>query len=271
MKPRLSLLAITLLLAILFVACGPSEEDQNATSTAVAASVFATQTAEAPTETPVPTNTATPTETPTPLPTDTPTPTPEPTETTATTLEPNAATDSGEALAAALPVLEDMPPGFQELPPEFMDFAMGSGAGEMFGPSAAFMDMANNVFVITVLSPLEADFQKALFEQQLEDPEVLVDMMGLGIAASGSDMPEFEYELLPGVDGVGDKAIGVRLALDAEGQSLSYDLVVIMRDEVGAIMGVIYSAGNEPSIDVLDLAQLVDGRIMELASDSSGG
>jgi hypothetical protein len=174
-------------------------------------------------------------------------------------------------MTAALPVLEDMPLGFQELPPEFMDFAMGSGVGEMFGPSAAFMDMANNVFVITVLSPLEADFQKALFEQQLEDPEALVDMMGLGIAASGSDMPEFEYELLPGVDDLGDKAIGLRLALEAEGQSLSYDLVVIMRDDVGAIMGVIYGAGNEPSIDVLDLAQLVDGRIMALASDSSGG
>jgi hypothetical protein len=128
---------ILLVLACL-VACGPSEEEQNATATADAVALFATQTAEAPTptntptatplptdtptptptptNTPAPTDTPTPTSTPTPLPTDTPTPTitptPEPTATNTPEPQPTAPTSqfpmpTGPALTSwkELPVM----------------------------------------------------------------------------------------------------------------------------------------------------------------------
>jgi len=271
MKLRHALLNIALLWSVFFTSCGPSEEEQKATATAIVANVFATQTAEAPAVTFTPTNTATPTETSTPLPTDTPTAAAEPNDAPSATPELTTVPDPAAALITALPVLEDLPSGFRELPPDLMNFAMGSGASELFGPTAAFMDMASNEFVITVLTPIEAEFQRALFEQQLEDPETLVKMMGVGLAAGGGSSPEFDYELLPEIDDIGDKALGIRASLGVEGQSFVYDLVVMIRSDVGAVIGVLYGSGNEPPIDVLDLAELVDGRLMDLASGASGG
>jgi hypothetical protein len=72
--------ALTLtIIAMAFSACGPSEEELEATATQFAADIFSTQTAEAPTITPtlIPTHTPTLTLTPTTTPTITPTPTPD--------------------------------------------------------------------------------------------------------------------------------------------------------------------------------------------------
>lgn len=60
-------LLLFLCLAISLAACGPSEEELNATTTQFAANIFATQTANAPTHTATPIPTFTPTPTPTPL------------------------------------------------------------------------------------------------------------------------------------------------------------------------------------------------------------
>jgi hypothetical protein len=83
-----------LVTVMLLTACGPSQQDLDATATQNAANTFATLTAEAPTLTPTSTNTPLPTDTPTPTltpsPTLTPTPTatPEPTATPTVTLIP---------------------------------------------------------------------------------------------------------------------------------------------------------------------------------------
>lgn len=70
-----------LIMLLIATACGPSQEELDATATSEAEAAFATQTAEAPTSTPVPTNTPVP-PTATPLPTATPSPTPPPSEST---------------------------------------------------------------------------------------------------------------------------------------------------------------------------------------------
>lgn len=80
MNTRFSWILISLVIAGLMSACGPSQAEQEATVTRVAERIFATQTAQAPTATmtftPSPTPTEAPTSTPTPLPTNTPTPVP---------------------------------------------------------------------------------------------------------------------------------------------------------------------------------------------------
>lgn len=72
MKQFLSIIS----LAIVLVACGPSQEDLDAAETNTANNKSATQTAEAPTSTPSPTLTLVPTSTFTPTPSPTPMPTP---------------------------------------------------------------------------------------------------------------------------------------------------------------------------------------------------
>ena len=90
------LLFCSVILVLFQPACGIL--DSSAKETEIAANIFATQTAQAPTDTPTPTITPTPTPTPTetPVPTATPTPTP--------------------AFSAVTLTLEDLPPGFEELP-----------------------------------------------------------------------------------------------------------------------------------------------------------
>ncbi len=72
MKKYLSEALVLSLIAVLLVACGPSQAEINATSTKMAGDIFSTQTAQAPTLTSTPT--AEPSPTPDPTPTATPTP-----------------------------------------------------------------------------------------------------------------------------------------------------------------------------------------------------
>jgi hypothetical protein len=82
-KHRLRLI-ILVLVALAITACGPSQEELDATETQIALNIFATQTASAPTATLTPTKTSTPT--PTPTETATPTVTSSPTVTPSPTL-----------------------------------------------------------------------------------------------------------------------------------------------------------------------------------------
>jgi hypothetical protein len=80
MRKISKLFSMLLLLNLVLVACGPSQEELDATETKVAADAFATQTANAPTATATFTATLEPTSTFTPEPSSTPTSAPPPTE-----------------------------------------------------------------------------------------------------------------------------------------------------------------------------------------------
>lgn len=67
MKVEMALILLLLFIIGLLSACGPTEEEQNATVTQIVAGIYLTQTAGAPTPTAVPTETPSPTKTPTPI------------------------------------------------------------------------------------------------------------------------------------------------------------------------------------------------------------
>jgi Tol biopolymer transport system component len=75
MEKKALLVSGCMLMAVILVACGPSQAELDAQATQVAANIFATLTAEAPTPTPTPASTLTPTPTPTPFLVPTPSPT----------------------------------------------------------------------------------------------------------------------------------------------------------------------------------------------------
>jgi hypothetical protein len=259
-KQHVVLTALILLtIVFLFSACGPSDEELNATATAIAANVFATQTAGAPTPTPTPTNTATPTETPTPTPTDTPTPTPTPTpEPTAT---PTPTPDPLAALQAALPTVGDLPPGFQDFPPELIDSMLGAGTMDSIGPSAMFMNLSTSEFVMVVLNPLEG-FQRTLFEQELQDPELLANMFGMGAQIGGAGDAELTFEPLV-VEDLGESAAGTRMSVSLQGMPFVYDVIIFGRGDVSAVVAVMHLESVDPAANVFEVARLVDGRLQE--------
>lgn len=258
MKLRLSLVTFVLLLAALFAACGPSQEELDATSTANAASAFATQTAEAPTVTPTPTETPTPTNTPTATPTEAPTDTPE----AATTA------DAAAFLEGALPTGDDLPQGFQELPTGLMDEQLGEGVADSLGPTAMFMNINTGEFVATVLTPLSSGLQRSLFEQQMQDPEQLANMIG-GMQLGGAEGTEVEYESLT-VEDIGEAASGVQAKISMAGLTMVVDTVMFQSGDVGAVVGVMHPDDVEPEVDVIDLAELIEGRLSQLSEDQNG-
>ncbi len=108
---------------LLLCACGPSQQDLDATATQEAASNFATQTALAPTatqtstSTPTPTVTYTPTvtHTPTPIPTDTPTPTETPDQAATLAAETTATMDAITSAALEELAVVDLVPESGEI------------------------------------------------------------------------------------------------------------------------------------------------------------
>ncbi len=144
-----------------------------------------------------------------------------------------------------------------------MDFQLGAGTEEALGANRAFMNVGTTEFVIAVLTPMETGLQRTLFEQQLEDPEMLADMMGMGMQLSGAGEAETEFEELT-VEGIGEVATGIQVRISLEGMIFVYDVILFSRDNAGAVVGVMHPEGADPAVDAFQLAELVDARLMEL-------
>jgi hypothetical protein len=161
---------------VLLSACGPSPAEEAATTTAIAAEVYATQTAGAPTATRTPmgtpTFTATPTNTLTPKPTRTPTSTPTPTsEKSWTSLW-----------------LEDLPPGFMEIPADDFADAIGDEAGGdsfTFDDAFMFVDIEHfNILVgFTISVPTTMD--QVGFDLLVNQPDIMADLFISGVQEGG--------------------------------------------------------------------------------------
>jgi hypothetical protein len=269
MKTRTLLLALCLLSIVALAGCESAEERANAQATEIAAQIFATQTAEAPTITPThtpsptptdtatPTATPTPTFTPTPTPTDTPSPTPSPTETPTETPTPTPPPPTSGAVLT----LEDMPPGFEEMPATMLG-DLGAQLGEQgLAVEAVYaflnLETVEVVMGFTIAIPERAD--QVGFDVMAANPELLAGFLGMGMGAEG----EPQFEPLAGLEGVGDTAVGVTMPVADQG--MEADMVLFRRGELGFMLFVLYAEDSEPLASVIELAQVLDGRAQESA------
>lgn len=261
MKLNTRVTLFVLLVSLLLSACGPSEEEVNATTTQIAANIYETQTAEAPTFTP------TPTVTPTPVPTDTPTPTPVPTDTPTP-----IPTDTPTITPSPTPGLEeigvklsDLPPTYEELPPEVMEFYAGAGFQSFFDSSFAYTSDDPVEVVMGFVDRFESEFEKSVFDNQIQDPEILAVSMLSGFGLSSLDDENVvDYMELSDLSDIGEMSAGISLAVDQDGAILVFDLISFRQGDIGVIMMVLYPYGQEPTADVADLARKVDKRITGL-------
>jgi hypothetical protein len=268
MKTRTLLLALCLLSIVALAGCESAEERANAQATEIAAQIFATQTAEAPTITPTPTPSPTPTDTatptatptptftPTPTPTDTPSPTPSPTET------PTETPTSPPPTSRAVLTLEDLPPGFEEVPATMLG-DLGAQLGEQGLPVEAvyaFLNLETIEVVMGFTIAVPERMDQAGFDVMAANPEILASFIGMGMGSEG----EPEFEPLAGLDGVGDSAVGVTMPVADQG--MEADMVLFRRGELGFMLFVLYAEDSEPLVPVIDLAEVLDVR----AQDSAG-
>jgi hypothetical protein len=233
---------ITLLLLLtgaLLAACGPSQAELDATTTQMAKDIFSTQTAKAPTATETYTPSPTATVTPTPTPTSTPTPTPTP------TLTPTP------GLSTIGLTLEDLPDGFVAMPPEEVR-EMEEGYPE--GASAfGFQDNRTSQVIMGVLIPYPSRADQSIFDSMMPQ---FVQVIAAAVGAETNSEP------LPGLEDTGETSAGITAVGKMGSFSMRWDIVVFRRSDVGVLVIMAHPDGDKPAIPVVDLAQLLDERIL---------
>lgn len=206
------------------------------------------------TATPTPTNTPTPTSTPTLTPTPTSTPTPTLTPTPAVTATPN--------ISAVVLTLEDLPPGFVDVTEEetetYSEEALG-GVKVDDEVSFEFDNAAGLEFIYGKSGLVYDPFDRAAFDLVAAEPDLLAEELAASLGVTAT-----QYELLTGLDGIGDSVVGFTMEQDVEGITLQVNVVLFRRDIVVVLLMDLYTDALGSSIDIADLARLLDERAQEM-------
>lgn len=178
--------------------------------------------------------------------------------------------------------LEDLPPGFTELPPELATTVASRldvlkqqlGQGNMkLENFFAFVNPQNFQIVLGFTGKLPTQPEQAGFDsslQQIQKPEVQQRMLSQlqEKLKSFKEVKVTEYKALPGLDNLANASTGMTMGLEMQGQPLQMDLAAFRRNGVGAFTAVMYAKGEQPALAVGDVARKLDGRIVKLSADA---
>ncbi len=184
--------------------------------------------------------------------------------------------------AASTLTLQDLPPGFTELPPE-ISAALSSrldvlsqqlGQGNLKPENFfAFVNPQDFQIVLGFTSKIPEKPQQASFDasmQQLSKPEVqqrMLSQLQERIKKIG-EIKVTDYRTLPGLNNLANASTGITLGLEMKGQPLRVDCATFRRNSTGAFTAVIYPNGKPPKVAVGEVAQKLDGRIVQLPIDA---
>jgi hypothetical protein len=186
------------------------------------------------------------------------------------------------ASAQATLTLADLPPGFTQLPPELaaaiasrLDALRQQLGQENLKPENffAFVNQQNFQVVLGFTGklpdqPAQTSLDTSL--KRLQQPEVQQKMMSqLQEKLKGMGRIKVtEYKALPEFNNVANASTGMALGLEIQGQPIHLDFTAFRRNSVGAFTAVMYANGKQPAITLGDLAQKLDGRIVNLSADA---
>ncbi|HEY9673476.1 MAG TPA: hypothetical protein V6D11_18680 [Waterburya sp.] len=194
------------------------------------------------------------------------------------TLNPIVAEPSTPVLAAL--TVEDLPPGFTELPPEIAASIASrlEVLQQQIGPGNlkpenffAFVNPQNFQIVLGFTAKLPNQAEQSRFDgslKQLTEPEVqqrTLNLLQEQLKAFGQ-VKVTEYRPIPELNTLANASTGITLGLEMRGQPLRLDLAAFRRNATGAFTGVIYANGAKPLVGVGDVAQKLDRRIEQLSS-----
>lgn len=179
-------------------------------------------------------------------------------------------------------LLEDLPEGFQELPPELTtslasQFRLLTQQFQEANLNPenlfAFVNPESFQIVLGFTSPLSSEQDWVNFDtnvQQLQQPEIqqlLVSQLKQRLQGMG-EINVLEYKPLPQLNNFADTSTGFTLGIDMEGTPLQLDMATFRRGGMIAFTGVMYLNGQMPLIQVGDVAQKLDSRIVQRSAQS---
>ncbi len=181
-----------------------------------------------------------------------------------------------EATEATKPILspDDLPEGFQELPPTVANqlasqFEALSGQLSQNGvePEDFFVYYNPANFQIIAGSTGDIDDTDA-FDENLNSfsDESTREMLFEQVQGELEDVGPISvegYEYLADMGDLADKSTGVSVAMLLLNQPFQADITTFRRSSTGAVAAVIYRADSTPVLDLRGLAELLDSKLAE--------
>jgi hypothetical protein len=205
---------------------------------------------------------ATPTATPTHTPSFTPSPTWTATPSKFAGVPPSPVPGELPDLSDAVLTLRDLPSGFIDEASGFAGFASQMEAsGTPIGSFFAFSSDFPLIVVAGYTMPLTGSLDVGI-DLLIQEPEVILTTIAFSLGSSGlSDSDVTDRRVLPGFTNLGDASNAATCLIDFSGVKLRLDVTVFRRDEVGAVLIMMYLDGTKPNVSLRQLAIQFDSRI----------
>lgn len=186
-------------------------------------------------------------------------------------------TQQQSAKPAVKLTLADLPPGFQELPPELtaqiatrlepfrQQLAKANIKPEDF---FAFVNPENFQLVMGVAGDLPNQQAQTQFDaslQQLQNPELQQRLLSQLQASlkSFKGIEVVDYKSLPALNNVANASTGFTLSVKMQEQPVNFDMATFRRGQVAAFTAVMYVNGETAQVAVKDVATKLDNRIVQ--------
>jgi len=177
----------------------------------------------------------------------------------------------------AVLTLQDLPPGFKELPPEItaqiqtqFDILSTQLAKAGLKPEKyfAFVNPDNLQLVVGFTGVIPNQSDRANFDstlKQMQQPEYqqqMITQIRQSIKPDQSIQIQ-EYATSPTANNIAETSTGMTVTVNMQGQPLRLDLAAFRRSNVGAFTAIMYRSGEKPTVNVDDVARKLDTRIVQ--------
>jgi len=200
-----------------------------------------------------------PTATPTSTATSTPSMTPSPTETL--TLTPTFTPTPEPELSMPRITVDDLPPGFEDIPPEELGMDTSSFSDEDFQVEEVFVFVNSNDFqmIFGFNFFLTSRLDRVSFDVDVNRPESTMGSFVEGIGAENVQ----DQKILDGFEDVGDTQVAMTMLADLEGIPIRLDVLTFRRESMGTMVMSMTFEGETPNISLHDLGLLMDQKFQE--------
>ncbi|MCL1472561.1 hypothetical protein LAY57_18000 [Argonema antarcticum A004/B2] len=192
---------------------------------------------------------------------------------------PSSATQQQTPANSAL-MLEDLPPGFRELPADVAAEVSTkfealreqlTQAGMKPNKFFAYINPQNFQIVFGFTGELSEQPDRANFDatlKQIQEPEYQQQLMSQYREAlkASQGIEILEYGSMPELNNVADTSSGMTVSVSMQGQPLRLDVAAFRRSNVGAFTGIMYPKGRVPTVQLGYVARKLDNRILRASS-----
>jgi hypothetical protein len=180
--------------------------------------------------------------------------------------------DPAADLSSLVLTLQDLPPGFTEMPSDYV-----ASLKNKLSQGPEFK--AASIFAYQKIDSKLLELQLLIgFTFQLSDPTLQAAFdqgMGEGIFAKAftqglNDDKELQFTppaTLTLQDKIGEVSAGWRSQGKVENIPMNVDLALFRRGQIGVVMATIYLDGTKPTITISEAGRKFDSRMMELKPD----